>query len=108
VAANTKPAGTVIPPPLGKHSRTTCPTSGWVTHGDGHKTRCPQCDPPWEAAPPPTDPVPPIKSYEDAVKAFDDMTDCPSGQCSPSSRAVRSEQYEQPARRGIFGRLRGR
>lgn len=32
-----------------KHARADCPTGGWVTHGDGHKTRCPSCDPPYLA-----------------------------------------------------------
>lgn len=30
-----------------KHARADCPTDGWVTHGDEHKTRCPNCDPPY-------------------------------------------------------------
>lgn len=34
--------------PVGKkHARADCPTNGWITHGDGHKTRCPDCDPPY-------------------------------------------------------------
>lgn len=36
-----------INPDPEKHSRANCPTGGWVTHGDGHRTRCPDCDPPW-------------------------------------------------------------
>ena len=27
------------------HAREDCPTGGWITHGDGHKTRCPFCRP---------------------------------------------------------------
>lgn len=39
--------GPVIPPaPVAKtHDRADCPTAGWVTHGDGHRTRCPDCVP---------------------------------------------------------------
>ena len=33
-----------------KHSRSQCPTQGWVTQGDGHRTRCLDCDPPYTAA----------------------------------------------------------
>lgn len=137
VAANTKASGTVVPTPIGKHGRTSCPTGGWVTHGDDHKTRCPNCDPPWETAATPkcrceadggqclcttcdcnepkkvnpkqvpvVDTVPKLQSYEDAVKAFDAMSDCPSGQCSPSTRTFSGGQYEQPSRRGLFGRRR--
>lgn len=32
-----------------KHARSSCPTNGWITQGDGHKTRCQDCEPPWEA-----------------------------------------------------------
>ena len=35
------------PPPTTKHARRDCPTDGWLTHGDGHRTRCKLCDPPW-------------------------------------------------------------
>lgn len=27
------------------HPRDECPNGGWVTHGDGHTTRCPKCRP---------------------------------------------------------------
>lgn len=27
------------------HPRDICPDGGWVTHGDGHTTRCPKCRP---------------------------------------------------------------
>lgn len=30
-----------------KHAREDCPTGGWITHGDGHRSRCPFCDPPY-------------------------------------------------------------
>lgn len=30
-----------------KHARKDCPTGGWITQGDGHKSRCPSCDPPY-------------------------------------------------------------
>ena len=32
------------------HGRSDCPTSGWNTHGDGHRTRCQQCRPAWSEA----------------------------------------------------------
>lgn len=43
-------APSVAPDVVTKHKRADCPTGGWVTHGDGHRTRCPHCDPPWDSA----------------------------------------------------------
>lgn len=40
-----------------KHARADCPTDGWVTHGDDHKTRCPNCDPPYLS----TDEIPKVE-----------------------------------------------
>ena len=34
-------------PAPSNHSRASCPTAGWITHGDGHRTRCPDCVPAW-------------------------------------------------------------
>lgn len=34
-----------LPIPEGAHAREDCPTGGWVTHGDGHRTRCTDCRP---------------------------------------------------------------
>lgn len=38
------------PPVDTTHPRAQCPTGGWITHGDGHRTRCLDCDPPYGAA----------------------------------------------------------
>lgn len=40
-----------------KHARADCPTDGWVTHGDDHKTRCPNCDTPYLS----TDEIPKVE-----------------------------------------------
>ena len=39
---------TVVPNST-KHPRADCPNGGWITQGDGHKSRCPECDPPWNS-----------------------------------------------------------
>jgi hypothetical protein len=41
------------PDPAARHPRDECPYDNWITHGDGHKTRCPYCDPPWDGPTPP-------------------------------------------------------
>ena len=33
--------------PSTRHQRADCPVGGWITQGDGHKSRCPDCDPPY-------------------------------------------------------------
>lgn len=33
------------------HNRSDCPTGGWITHGDGHRTRCPDCRPAYGSEP---------------------------------------------------------
>lgn len=34
------------PEPIDRgHPRESCPDGGWITHGDGHTTRCPLCRP---------------------------------------------------------------
>jgi hypothetical protein len=51
VGASTTPI--VVPAPVvpsTSHARADCPTGGWVTHGDGHRTRCVDCDPSWTAS----------------------------------------------------------
>jgi len=45
------------PDPNARHSREDCPYDNWITHGDGHKTRCPYCDPPWDAPIPEPEPA---------------------------------------------------
>ena len=39
----------VIPPAPNNqvHARDKCPTGGWIVQGDGNRTRCPNCDPPY-------------------------------------------------------------
>lgn len=36
-----------VVPVNGRHKRADCPVGGWITQGDGHKSRCPDCDPPY-------------------------------------------------------------
>ena len=59
-----------------------CDGSGWIVHGDGHKTPCPGC--------------------EACEKQVDAVEDCPNNQCpSPSSQL-------QPQKRGLLKRIFGR
>lgn len=63
----TQPVASVAPPKVIEttHDRAKCPTAGWVTHGDGHKTRCPDCRPTWESQEEPKqEPVPPAPVAE--------------------------------------------
>lgn len=32
------------------HEREDCPNDHWIVHGDGHRSRCPWCLPPWDDA----------------------------------------------------------
>lgn len=47
ITSTTVDALPVAPEPTATHRRADCPSDGWITHGDGHRTRCPNCDPPW-------------------------------------------------------------
>ena len=71
--------GPVIPPaPVSRtHDRADCPTSGWVTHGDGHRTRCPDCVPAYgdetpQALPDDAEPVDPASESPLPPVALDD------------------------------------
>lgn len=82
-----------------------CPVCG----GDGRTDNEPPPAPkPKEV--PRVDPVPPIASYQDAVKAFDGM--CVDGNCDkPAATATQSqrtvETQNNSPRRGLFRRRRG-
>ena len=67
-----------------------CDGSGWIVHGDGHKTPCPGC----EAC---------EKQVVESVGIIVDVVeDCPDGKCpAPSSQS-------QPKRRGLLKRIFGR
>ena len=68
-----------------------CDGSGWIVHGDGHKTPCPGCE-----ACEKKDGQEPVEIIVDAVE------DCPDGQCpAPSFQS-------QPQRRGLLKRIFGR
>ena len=41
--------GGVVVPVNSKHKREDCPNNGWITQGDGHRSRCPDCDPPYSS-----------------------------------------------------------
>lgn len=47
LASPSGPTPTPPAPDSGTHPRSQCPTNGWVVQGDGHKTRCTKCDPPY-------------------------------------------------------------
>ena len=111
------PAPGPVPDDNATHPRAECPTNGWITHGDGHRSRCPNCDPPWTSDEP-TEP----DDTEDTKKPLDAASDEPSSKPSkdradkPANASQR--RTEAPAtsaepqyrweRRGLFGRRRVR
>lgn len=98
------PPAQAPPDQLNEHARTDCPGQGWVTHGDGHRTRCPNCRPVWPAeqetpAPgPPALPPPARPAPEPEQKPAADPA-CPTGTCPAPIQAAPIRVY----RRGIFG-----
>lgn len=63
--ASTASDPTVNPPtPVStRHLRKDCPNNGVITHGDGHTTPCPDCDPPYADVPP----MPPVEEESHGV-----------------------------------------
>lgn len=66
------------------HPRNECPTGGWVTHGDGHRTRCPDCEPAWGDEPEltavPTAPTTPPMAF--GLSADETGAACVDGSCT--------------------------
>lgn len=48
-AVKENPDSDVVVPNSTKHNRADCPNGGWITQGDGHKSRCPDCEPAWNS-----------------------------------------------------------
>ena len=68
---------------------TLCDGSGYITHGDGHKTECPgckACDDNGDVPPSPPE----------------DIEDCDMGSCSP---VVKSNSSSSSRRRGLLKRI---
>ena len=62
-----------------------CDGSGWITHGDGHKTECPGCSA-CKDSEPNVDPVEPVEPIEEKCKCGCEKVGCKcmkSGQCFP-------------------------
>jgi hypothetical protein len=103
----TKPV--VIVPDTGTHPRDKCPTGGWVTQGDGHRTRCTQCDPPWSSEAPVQPDTPAVES--DAAPS---VCEPATAQTEPSRS--QPETASEPAVQagsdtrsfGVFSRIRSR
>lgn len=90
-----------VSPDSERHARDKCPTGGWITHGDGHKTRCTLCDPPWtssdeapkeeppvEVAPvvpelPELSPQPEVDDSKKTLKELGLSWKTPNGKCCP-------------------------
>lgn len=80
-----EPATVVPPGPAPSpttHARANCPTGGWITHGDGHKTRCPNCDPPWTS-----EPAVQAASFP-KLPAGCNTADCLAGKCAANCGAA--------------------
>ncbi len=54
----------------------TCKDTGWIIHGDGHQTKCPNCD---------LADIPKISIIVSPRVTVSHIVDCPDGKCSISS-----------------------
>jgi hypothetical protein len=80
-----------VDPVDGKHAREDCPTDGWITHGDGHRSRCPFCDPPYSGDEQP--------QQESAESAQDDAVVVPDPQEGSGASSSEDEvplPFEEP------------
>ena len=65
-----------------------CDGSGYITHGDGHKTKCPGCK----------------ACNDNEDMPLEDIEDCDTGNCPPSSR---SNSSSSSRRKGLLRRIFG-
>lgn len=77
-----------------------CDGSGWIVHGDGHKTPCPGCDACDNNGEEPTE----VIITEQEPRQTIEFQSCPTGTC-PTSR---SNCYSQTQKKGFLRRLFGR
>ena len=101
------------PDPSARHPRDECPFDHWIIHGDGHKSRCPYCDPPWDQ-PPTSEPeaiscqcVEPGKTYCACVEAYDQCS-CPKSKKGDEEQASCVQRKQPGFLARLFGGLLGR
>ena len=98
------------PDPAARHSRDECPYDNWITHGDGHKTRCPYCDPPWDQPAPSPDPDPPETRCQCEQPGYYCACEEEHGKCQcpripAEKKSVTSSQQQTSRRPGLFDAL---